>query len=172
MLRYGSHSFYTANTPYLPSSRKRSPLTSIINHPSDCSLLYDMLMTPLYGGKELYYIDHYQPFAICFILLYEWQALKQAPLLHISKSATSTVMLCPLSMATDFKHILVSNDAIFSPVSLIPIPLLILSTETVSVRYGSSGYTTLCPSAENTRTPSTVWGSAQYCLLTNIITHQ
>jgi len=24
-LRYGSHSFYTANTPYLPSSRKRSP---------------------------------------------------------------------------------------------------------------------------------------------------
>jgi len=26
--RYGSHSCYTANTPYLPLTRKHSPLTS------------------------------------------------------------------------------------------------------------------------------------------------
>ena len=66
-----------------------------------------------------------------------------------STSYTSTLTLRPSSMATDLRHILVSSDAIFSPDSLIPIPPLISSTDTVSVRYGSSGYTTLvCPSAE------------------------
>ena len=73
--------------------------------------------------------------------------------------------LLPSSMAADFRHMRVSSDAIASADSLIPMPLLMSSTDTDSIRYGSSGYKTLvCPSVENTRTHSAVCGLVQYCL--------
>jgi len=38
-LRYGSHSFYTANTPYLPSPSKRSPDGATTEYSSNSSHL-------------------------------------------------------------------------------------------------------------------------------------